>query len=564
MIEPNRLRQIIASGENFTIEFKGEEHTSLSDHDLVEAVVCLANGQGGILLIGVEDDGRVSGSRPRHGLLTDPLRIHSLIQSRTVPAVSPRVHLQEHEGLPLLIIEVPRAQRPVGTSSGHFVRRAMGADGRPTCLPFFHHEMVSREVALGLLDYSALPVTGATWDDLDPLEFHRLRQTIKEQNGDQALLALSDLDIAKALGLVEANGQARHPTVAGLLVLGRDKPLREHLPTHEVAFQVLRRGRVEVNEFFRGPLVRVSDLIYERFRARLREEELMVGMQRIGVPEYTPTVFREAVHNALLHRDYARLGTIYVQWYEDRIEIGNPGGFVEGVRLDNLLVVRPRPRNPVLAGTFKRIGLVERTGRGIDLIFEGQLRTGHRPPDYSRSDETGVTVVLPGGSADLAFVRFVIEQERVGRELSLDDLLILSELQQAEQIDIRQVSSLTQQPPSQSRAQLERLVQYGWLEVKGRGEKCVYRLDKLTRKTLARLDERATSTREVEPGHSELMVRQHVRTHGKITRSEAAEMCELNKPQAYRLLKRLTDKGILKRVGSGRGAHYEETHKTDE
>jgi predicted HTH transcriptional regulator len=54
-------------------------------------------------------------------------------------------------------------------------------------------------------------------------------------------------------------------------------------------------------------------LIYQRFRARLREEELMVGMQRIGVPEYTPTAFREAVHNALLHRDYAHLGTVYVR-----------------------------------------------------------------------------------------------------------------------------------------------------------------------------------------------------------------------------------------------------------
>jgi ATP-dependent DNA helicase RecG len=486
MIDPNELRQIIEGGETFTVEFKGEERALLSDNDLIEAVVCLANGQGGTLLIGVEDDGRVTGARPRHGPVTDPLRLHSLIQSRTVPALSTRVHLQEYEGRSLLIIEVPRAERPVGTSSGHFVRRAVGADGRPICLPFFHHEMVSREAALGLLDYSALPVAGATWDDLDPLEFHRLRQTIEKQHGDRTLVALSDLEMARALGLVEADGEARHPTVAGLLVLGKEKALREHLPTHEVAFQVLRRGRVEANEFFRGPLVQVSDLVYERFRARLQEEELMVGMQRIGIPEYTPTAFREAVHNALLHRDYARLGTVYVQWYEDRIEVSNPGGFVEGVRLDNLLVVRPRPRNPVLADAFKRIGLVERTGRGIDPIFEGQLRTGHRSPDYSRSDETGVTVVLPGGSADLAFVRFIIERERAGRELSLDDLLILSELQQAEQMDLRQVVSLTQKPPGQSLTQLERLIQQGWLEARGRGERRVYRLAGPAREALGR------------------------------------------------------------------------------
>lgn len=417
--------------------------------------------------------------------------------------------------------------------------------------------MVSREVALGLLDYSALPVTEATWDDLDPLEFHRLRQTIEEQHGDRALLALSDLEMAKALGLVEAEGEARHPTVAGLLVLGKEKALREHLPTHEVAFQVLRRGRVEVNEFFRGPLVRVSDLVYERFRARLREEELMVGMQRIGIPEHTPTAFREAVHNALLHRDYARLGTVYVQWYEDRIEVSNPGGFVEGVRLDNLLVVRPRPRNPVLADAFKRIGLVERTGRGIDLIFEGQLRTGHRPPDYGRSDETGVTVVLPGGSADLDFVRFVIEQERAGRQLSLDDLLILSVLQQEEQINLKQVTALIQKSRRQALAQLERLIQIGWLEVRGREEKRVYRLAGSAREDLGGGTARPIRASKGELEQREALVLEYVHAHGHIRRSEAASLCQISSDQAKHLLRRLVRQQRLVPRGKGRGVSYE-------
>jgi ATP-dependent DNA helicase RecG len=190
----------------------------------VEAVVCLANGQGGVLLVGVEDDGQVTGARFRHGLVSDPLRVQSLIQGRTVPALTTRVHLQHYEGQSLLIIEVPRAERPVGTAGGHFLRRAVGADGRPICLPFFHHEMISREATLGLLDYSALPVAGATWDDLDLLEFYRLRQTIEDQQGDQTLLALSDLEMAKALGLVEADGEPRSPTVAGLLMVGKVVP----------------------------------------------------------------------------------------------------------------------------------------------------------------------------------------------------------------------------------------------------------------------------------------------------------------------------------------------------
>ncbi|MBI3913734.1 MAG: ATP-binding protein [Chloroflexi bacterium] len=147
---PIELAKLIAGGETFAVEFKGEERAPLSDADLVEAVVCLANGQGGYLLIGVEDDGRVTGARPRHGVTTDPLRVHALIQNRTVPGLSPRVHLGEFDGKPVLLIEVPRSDRPVGTSAGKFVRRAVGANGKPTCLPFFHHEMVSREATVGV------------------------------------------------------------------------------------------------------------------------------------------------------------------------------------------------------------------------------------------------------------------------------------------------------------------------------------------------------------------------------------------------------------------------------
>jgi ATP-dependent DNA helicase RecG len=218
----------------------------------------------------------------------------------------------------------------------------------------------------------------------------------------------------------------------------------------------------------------------------------------------------------------------------------------------------------VLADAFKRIGLVERTGRGIDLIFEGQLRTGHRPPDYSRSDETGVTVVLSGGSADLVFVRFVIEQERAGRELSLDDLLILGELQQIGHVDIRRVASLTQKPQGQGMAQLERMVQCGWLEAGGMGEKRSYRLAATVREAFGLTGEPAAGAQRVELEHCEVLVREHIRAHGKITRAEAAELCALSKPQAYRLLKRLADRGLLRQAGTGRGAYYEERHGTGE
>ena len=147
MITLDQVRELIRQGESLEIEFKRDA----DDTDLVEAVVCLANGAGGWLLIGVEDDGTIVGARPRHGAVTDTLRLASLIQSRTVPPVSVQVATLNVEGNAVIALRTPRMDRPVATSSGHFLRRGIGADGKPRCLPFYHHEMLSRGY------YSACP-----------------------------------------------------------------------------------------------------------------------------------------------------------------------------------------------------------------------------------------------------------------------------------------------------------------------------------------------------------------------------------------------------------------------
>ncbi|MGC8960076.1 MAG: ATP-binding protein [Chloroflexia bacterium] len=183
---------------------------------------------------------------------------------------------------------------------------------------------------------------------------------------------------------------------------------------------------MRVNEFYRWPLLRTFERITEAFAVRNEERELTVGLFRVGVPAYDPRAFREAVNNALTHRDYTRPGAVHVQLRGDHILITNPGGFVQGVTLDNLLVSGPRPRNPRLADIFKRIGLVERTGRGI---YEGLLRTGHLPPDYSRTTEAAVTVILPGGPGDLDFVALIVgEENRQQRPFSVEELLLLAHL----------------------------------------------------------------------------------------------------------------------------------------
>ena len=558
---PNALRTLIAGGETLTVEFKGEERTPLGDRDLVEVIVCLANRTGlapAYLLIGVEDDGRITGARPRHGETTDPVRIATLIANRTRPSIAVRAESVTIDRKPVLVVEVPAQRHPVATSEGLFLRRTLGGDGRPACMPMDAYAMQSLQADRGLLDPSAQIVAEARWEHLDPLEFERFRRSVRERRGrsDESLIDLPDLDLAKALGVVDANGSVRGVRLAALLLFAKEDALRRFMPAHEVAFQVLRGLDVEVNDFFRWPLLRVMEECEARVRARNREQELMVGLLRVGVPDYPERALREALANALIHRDYQRLGAVHFQWQTDQIEISSPGGFPEGVRLDNLLVTAPRPRNPLLADAFKRAGIVERTARGIDTIFFEQLRNGRPAPSYERSNEATVSVVVPGGAANLDFVRLLVTEAQQGRALALDELLILNALWQTRSVTTDDAARLVQKPEAQTRTALHRLVEAGLVEERGQKRSRSWHLSAATYRLLG---DKAGYVRQrgFEPLQQQQMVLQYVEKHGRITRREAAELCRIASHQARDLLARLSARGDLVMRGRGKGAFYE-------
>ncbi len=557
---PEFLRELIRKGETISIEFKGEEKSQLKDQDIIETVVCMENRpkeEKGWVIIGVEDDGRITGARPRHGKKTDPARIQALIANRTIPPLTCRLFVIRIDTKDIIVIEVPRIDRPVATSDGKYLRRIIDGRGKPECRPFFYHEMQAKLADTGIQDYSALIIPEAQWSDLDPLEFERFRQAIHESRGigDESLLHLPDEELAKALGAVEANHSVEAIRVLGLLLFGRESALRKYLPTHEVAFQVLSGTQVEVNEFYRWPLLRVMEKIMNHFDARYDEEECMMGLIRVGIPNYSRRAFREALANALIHRDYTRLGAVHVQWFDDRIEISNPGGFPEGVHLDNILVTPPRPRNPLLADAFKRAGIVERTGRGIDIIFYEQLRNGRLPPSYERSTETNVVVILPNGKANISFVKLIIEEERARHVLGIDELLILNRLWYERQLTTAECVRLLQKTEIETRAVLERLVESGLIEASGSKRTRVYHLSASMYRRMGKEDAYIRQ-KQMERLQMENLILDFVRNYGQITRKEVAKLCKVKSHQAHYLLAKMVREGKLKREGRGRATRY--------
>jgi len=226
----------IPTQESLTCEFKSDRKC-LPDRELIEAVVCMANGEGGEIYLGVEDDGRVTGLHQDHRFLDG---LAALIANRTQPALRVSVEALEVEGLAVARISVPKSGQPVATSEGLLKRRRLQANGQPECVPYLPHEFASRQASFGLLDVSAQAVAGALASDLDPIERARLRQFIERFNGDRALLELDDAQLDAALGLTVRTPAGYLPSLTGLLLIGNEASLRALVPTHEIAFQILR------------------------------------------------------------------------------------------------------------------------------------------------------------------------------------------------------------------------------------------------------------------------------------------------------------------------------------
>jgi len=541
----------IPPSETLVVEFKSDRK-GLPDHELVEALVGMANAEGGEVFLGVEDDGTPTGLHPNH---LDLEGLPGMVASLTRPPLAVRAERLEQDAVPIGRITVSKARRIIATAGGLVVRRQVRSDGKPENAPMYPGDYLSRQSDLGILDFSSLPVEAATADDLDPLERERLRNMIELFRGDAALLALDDQALDEALNLTVTLGGRQVPTVAGLLILGRERALMTHLRTHELAFQVLDGTDVKVNTFMRWPLLKAFQFMDEQFAVRYEEQELNSGLFRVPVPNFDRRGFREALVNALVHRDFTRLGTVHLVWENDGITLSNPGGFPDGVNPDNILTVRPTPRNPCLADAIKRIGIAERTGRGVDLIFEGLLRFGRPAPDYGASGVTAVSVKLFGGKADLAFLENVLtEEKRLGSLLPLEALIVLTTLKRDRRRGTADLAKAMQRPETSARPVLERLVENGLIEAHGTTQRVYTLSSRLYRHS----GQSAAYVRQagIEPIRHEEMVLKLAEAQGILRRADVMELCGLSPNQARKLLARLVNSGRLRRDGKTRGATY--------
>ena len=540
--------------ESLEVEFKSDLKC-YPDHDLIEEIVGMTNTIGGVLFLGVEDDGTITGVHKKH---KDAIGVTALIANSTVPPVAVRAEVITEEEKDILKIEIPRSRGVISTASGKILRRRIKFDGLPEVIPMYSYEIPSKLAELGMLDYSAQPLSGAALDDLDSNQRVRLRRIIQNrQGGEKFLLSLLDDELDIALRMVTKVGDNYVPTVTGMLLLGKEERIAELMPTAKSSFQVLEGTAVRMNEDSCKPLIELFENYETYLKAWNPERETEYGLFRIPIPEFDWSAFREGLVNAFCHRDYTMLGNVRVLIDDEGMIISNPGGFIDGVNLKNLLTVEPHGRNPALADAMKRIGLAEKTGRGIDRIFEGSIIFGRPWPDYSESTSRTVKLFIQRAKADLAFAKLIAdEQERQGKPLSIYTLMILSVLKYERRSTVYRIVELTNLSENKVRSAIESMLELGLIEAAGKGKERTYMLGKKIYRENKKTIQYVRQTDIDSIRYQELVMKLAETQAGIITKQDVIELLKVSPSQAYAVIKELQKMGKLELLCGGKYAKY--------
>lgn len=258
------------------------------------------------------------------------------------------------------------------------------------------------------------------------------------------------------------------------------------------------------------------------------EEEVALGLFKLRIPQFPLEAVREAVLNALTHRDYTNPGEVLVRHSADELAITSPGGFIAGISPDNILRHEPRARNRTLANAFVKLRLVESSGIGRKRIYRSALEFGKRRPVYSATAE-GVTLRIFNRGANPRLARMVSELSASGAPVTLDHLLVLDALQQVDHIDTAAAASALQlDSRDEARAVLEAMTApaLGLLERRGFTHAATYHLAKGVA-TALKGKAAYTRTRGLNPVRYAEMVREYLRDHRYITNAELRQLLGL-------------------------------------
>jgi ATP-dependent DNA helicase RecG len=411
---------------------------------LVEAAICFANLRGGAIVLGVVDDVAGPASLVGTDLATDTIRQRVYELTRPQLVVSALEH--EHAGQRLVLVNVTEGMEMVSDTKGRSSRRH-----GTSCVPLTISQASTLNDDRRRFDWSAEP-SDLTVSDVSQTALDDVRSRLRRFDDERrALAAASSEDLLGDLGLVRDGRLLR----AGEILLC---PRRNHPP-----FVYVSRGTAggEVHSELRSTAPGL--LAYREVLQRITDHagSTLVTLpdgQQVQLRDFPLVAVREALSNALLHRDYRQPDPIHVDHSPNVLSFVSPGPLVVGVTPDNILHVTSKPRNALLARVTHALGLAEELSRGVDRMYREMLRLGKRPPEITDEAPFRVRVDLTGGAPNQTVARFVSTLPQSTQE-DVDAMLVLFALLQKHTVTAEELAPLLQRGAAATEAVVQRLAE---------------------------------------------------------------------------------------------------------
>lgn len=509
---------------------------------------------GGLILFGLDEeaDFALSGVGDAHQLQEE---VANVAAHEMEPPLRPKFTVDEIEGMTVVAVEIeelPATKRPcffknAGLPKGAYVR--VGNTNR---------QMTEYEV-FGYLSSRGQPVLDeeivakATADDLDPKLVDSFLEGLRRSRPRAGYLDGGRDEALVRLHVLARDGAPTRPTLAGLLTFG--KYPQEFFPQLMITFvqyygvteaeKTPRGERFLDNRRFEGPIPRMIDEAETYISAAMRKAALIEGVLRRDIPEYPVEALREALANAVAHRDYsgyARGSYIQVRMFADRLEIQSPGGLFGTVTVENI-EEEHSTRNARLMRMMEDLHVVENRGSGIGAMLEALRQANLEPPRFD-DRRSSFHVVFHNHTL---MSREAIAWLNQFATMPLNDRqrLALAYLRQHDHIGNADYRRLARVDAATAGVELRGLVQEGLAVQEGVGRWTTYSL-KAPRE----------APELFPPQSEEERILAFVRERGSIRNADCQTLLGISSSRAYYLLKKLLTQRQLVSRGVGKGRRY--------
>lgn len=519
--------------EKENLEFKEGKH-QYDYHKMMKYCCAISNEGGGYFILGVTD------KIPRVVVGTEAFKNFNELKKNLLDEFHLRFEIDEfyYQNKRTLIFTIP--SRPVGVPISYDGRYWMRVN---ESLEVMTPDQIKNILNETQSDFSALPCEHISNDDLSDSAIDIFRMLWSKKSNNVAILQMPLEQLLQASEL-SVDGKLNY---AALILLGKKESLGKYLSNSEIVFEY-RNSESSIEsqqrEDFRIGFFAIQSKLWDLINLRNEIQHVQDGLFIRDIPNFNEEVIREALLNAVTHRDYRLQGSVFIRQYPNLLEIENPGSFPAGVTPENILY-KQNPRNRRIAEVFQKCGLVERSGQGADKMFRRAIEEAKPLPDYSRSDAFSVVLNLQGKIQDVQFLKFferVSEEKKVNWTVS--DLILLELIRKGDHLNASQHDAV------------KRLVDQGFVELIGRGKGVRYILSK---KFYTFLGEKGTYTRKrgLDTETKKTLLLKHLEHHLQGRFSEFKDVIPgLTDDQLKGLLKSLRKENKIKFIGAHRNGYW--------